>query len=705
MRGGTPSDHFGLAAQHVLEGFSQMFQQMCSCCQSASGPGAQSPGHAVLQDDDDDDDDVAIRRQARIAGIILPTDPWKETWDVVILMLIIYSAIMVPYRICFEAGADGVMWWLEQLFTLTFFIDVVFNFNTAFPSVDDSWVLDRREISCRYMQGWFWIDAPSCVPVELIDLMIEGEQSQMGMLRFLRLFRLIRLLRLLKVGEYVATLEERFEINLTFLRIATMLLKLIFLSHILACFWFYTAFLTGLDPDIPTWVSAYDDGSGLDAPPDVQYLYSMYWALTTLTTVGYGDITPTNNTERTYTAVSLLIGALVFGYMLSSIGSLVSALDRQAALSEEKMDAIKEYMRWRHLPRDLTIRMRRYYEYYYEKKTAFDELAILEGLTPSLRFEVVRHSLRETIGRIPLFRKTLDPLFQMEIFPLFKPVSASPREVIYTKGEPSHALFFLLKGKVEAISCMESRVLYSVRQGQSFGESVLTGRQRSATVRAVVTSEMFTISADELQDLFLRRPREGRLMHQELFKEYICKEKTRALALRLFVNRMKLGSDAKSPDTRQTIAAIQMQIVWCRLTENMVLRAMPVHTEPEKLSLSQDIEQSQIAPLEIAGPMSPVAHQMTRDAQALAARRVGAAQYSGAFTTFTTSDQSVPGNKWSSDPADRGSVQALQSDVRQMLGAIVDMQASQRSLQDQVRALSANKGSPKTPPANGPQRL
>ena len=85
-------------------------------------------------------------------------------------------------------------------------------------------------------------------------------ESEMGMLRFLRLFRLIRLLRLLKVGEYVANLEEKFEINLTFLRIATMLLKLVFLSHILACFWFYTAQLTGLDPEIRTWVSEYDAG-------------------------------------------------------------------------------------------------------------------------------------------------------------------------------------------------------------------------------------------------------------------------------------------------------------------------------------------------------------------------------------------------------------------------------------------------------------
>ena len=111
------------------------------------------------------------------------------------------------------------------------------------------------------------------------------------------------------------------------------------------------------------------------------------WALTTLTTVGYGDITPTNDLERLYSLFALLTGALVFGYMLSSIGSLVAAIDRQAALSEERMDEIKEYMRWRQLPRDLVVRLRRYYIFYYSRKTAFDEEMILGGLTPALRLE------------------------------------------------------------------------------------------------------------------------------------------------------------------------------------------------------------------------------------------------------------------------------------------------------------------------------
>ena len=50
-----------------------------------------------------------------------------------------------------------------------------------------------------------------------------------------------------------------------------------------------------------------------------------------MTTVGYGDITPANDSERAYALGALLIGALVFGYMLSAIGDLIGSLDKGGA--------------------------------------------------------------------------------------------------------------------------------------------------------------------------------------------------------------------------------------------------------------------------------------------------------------------------------------------------------------------------------------
>ena len=140
---------------------------------------------------------------------------------------------------------------------------------------------------------------------------------------------------------YISLLEETFDVNLRALRVVSLVLLMVFVAHILACGWYFVG-LFSEDARQMSWVTAYDDGTVFDGPLAKQYLYSMYWALTTLTTVGYGDITPTTDIERRFTCVALLFGALIFAYILGDIGSLLQTLDRQQVLVTERLDAVKE---------------------------------------------------------------------------------------------------------------------------------------------------------------------------------------------------------------------------------------------------------------------------------------------------------------------------------------------------------------------------
>jgi len=239
------------------------------------------------------------------------------------------------------------------------------------------------------------------------------------------------------------------------------------------------------------------------------------------------------------------------------------------------MDEIKEYMRWRKLPRDLVVRMRRYYTYFYQKKTAFDEKTILGNLTPTLRLEVVEHTLKESVGKISLFSNKVNPAFQMQVFPLLTPLHAGAKEVIFTKGSASQALYFLIKGQVEVVSGVDDRVLYRIRAGCFFGESVLTGRRRAAEHRASTMCEMLYISDTDLKQLFVKYPREGRLIHKTVMAEHRNKERIRLLALRMLINRILTHHSAfheLSDDFKErTVAALRMQIAWAKYCDREIM--------------------------------------------------------------------------------------------------------------------------------------
>jgi len=145
-----------------------------------------------------------------------------------------------------------------------------------------------------------------------------------------------------------------------------------------------------------------DDGSrDSSLPLHLRYFYAFYWALCTLVGSGSSDVIPITDAERMYDLCVALLSALVFGYIIGEINRLFASLDRQSALVEERMDAIKEYLAWRQVPRKLAVKVKRYYEHYYAKASAFDEEEILKPMPPTMHNEVVCVAGSRFLGLLP----------------------------------------------------------------------------------------------------------------------------------------------------------------------------------------------------------------------------------------------------------------------------------------------------------------
>ena len=57
--------------------------------------------------------------------------------------------------------------------------------------------------------------------------------------------------------------------------------------------------------------------------------------------LGYGDLSATNVREMVYGIAVMVVGKLLFGFILGSIASTLSNLDTQRVLFEEKLSALK----------------------------------------------------------------------------------------------------------------------------------------------------------------------------------------------------------------------------------------------------------------------------------------------------------------------------------------------------------------------------
>ena len=70
------------------------------------------------------------------------------------------------------------------------------------------------------------------------------------------------------------------------------------------------------------------------------YNKAFYWVVATLTTVGYGDITPTSNFGRIYASSVMLLGIGVYGLVISNMSRLIIQQDRRREETHKKMDQL-----------------------------------------------------------------------------------------------------------------------------------------------------------------------------------------------------------------------------------------------------------------------------------------------------------------------------------------------------------------------------
>ena len=68
-----------------------------------------------------------------------------------------------------------------------------------------------------------------------------------------------------------------------------------------------------------------------------RYVVALYWALTTLTTVGYGDVIPYTTLELVWTCVVMFVGTCTFGYIIGNVASLITHEDETAVLIRDKV--------------------------------------------------------------------------------------------------------------------------------------------------------------------------------------------------------------------------------------------------------------------------------------------------------------------------------------------------------------------------------
>jgi|Transcript_17629 hypothetical protein len=71
-------------------------------------------------------------------------------------------------------------------------------------------------------------------------------------------------------------------------------------------------------------------------------MLSIYWAVTTLSTVGYGDISAYTQLEMLLSILWMTFGLCFFSFMIGSLSSMLQSIDTKEVVLTNKLATIDE---------------------------------------------------------------------------------------------------------------------------------------------------------------------------------------------------------------------------------------------------------------------------------------------------------------------------------------------------------------------------
>ena len=396
--------------------------------------------------------------------VIFPEDRIAQVWDFLMILVIIFYAFYIPFHAGISGGycliSSRAFFSIVVSMNAVFFIDTFMIFFRAYRDKRGVLIFSLRSIALRYIRsGWFFINLLGSFPTTAILYARYRKGEEMGgdALFIMELFKLCRLLRinvritsLFRTSVFIAKIYEH--VNLVFTLILKFLFLIILVSHWFSCIWGYIAFVENGHSwkdlnNTTNWISNWYNADGPPGSLDPmgysnfmdRYWLCLFWAIQTITSVGYGNIAPVTAQEYALANALMLCSGIFWAYVIGSLVDVVavaSELQNEYVARMDKANRMVDNFQDVRLPEAVTgssvdmeasKRVRRFLtnqrdhctkNWLDEKNslTLSQEYPILDILSPELRKVCALHLTHHFLDHIPyLSSKYLSPNEQAEV--------------------------------------------------------------------------------------------------------------------------------------------------------------------------------------------------------------------------------------------------------------------------------------------------
>jgi len=396
---------------------------------------------------------------------------FRLIWDLLITAFTLHLAVYIPYHLALPNSNDNLFFSGTLLLTLIYSFDIWMDYRYPHYRLDPMY---QTNGSKRYwiLQNGRIFDILAALPLGLFSN------------SFIRLVRLAKLYKVRIILGRLLVQNLRFAPQLSLLY---LVLGIFLATHWISCGW-----LLIRTPD-------------LSLTPTENYINALYWSMTTISTVGYGDIVPQNILEKGYAIFTMLMGFAFFSLLIGQIANLLNRRDPANKHYIENIARLSQFMRYRPLPAELQEGIQSYYQYKWQKRLGLNEEEFLDTLPQHLKTQVAMQMKTDILEKIPLFQEASDAFIESIALHL-QAVVFTPGSYITRAGEIGEEMYFIVYGEVSALN-QEGEELSRLSEGDFFGEiSLFLHRLRTASIVAETYCDMYKLSKSAFDQVITHYP-------------------------------------------------------------------------------------------------------------------------------------------------------------------------------------------------------
>ncbi|GLI67898.1 hypothetical protein VaNZ11_012222 [Volvox africanus] len=442
--------------------------------------------------------------------VLLPS-PWRTAWDAVLLVLLMFTAVVVPLEVGFSSAASTGVDKSHIAVLIVFWIDIIVQFRTAYVSSAGELERDSRQIAAHYCRTWFFLDLGSSIPwAEVLQAVLSGKGSShagqlVALARLPRLLRLLRVLRLMDRLRYA---------NL--LRIVRLMVLLMLIAHWTACAWH------GMAEWIKSWPWIFSELLVSDSLL-LHYSVALYYSYVLVVGSDNPAMQPENNVERVFMIVMLVTGSLLSALVVSHMAMLVVNYNSLSSRYLTKAALASDALRYMGAPEEHQVRVADYFDFLIENDHPGPEADSVLHELPRGLLEDIKWSLYSTaLTKLPLFAGCDEP-FMAALQARLTLSAYTSREVIFRAQDPGRDMFIVRQGCVLLMSLL-CEVSALLRPGDMFGELALLpdlgARRRMHTAIALGSTDVIALTARDFAAVCKDHPESGEVVKERLLLRY-----------------------------------------------------------------------------------------------------------------------------------------------------------------------------------------